>query len=93
LPQETATDLGGRKGETPHLGRNGPAILRANRGDGLPHAKTLVPAGDSRVVRYVVPLEPRVRSNISRAMALSRPSSPPTPNLRFSRKNRSGNTH
>lgn len=34
-----------------------------------------------------------VRSNVFRATSLSRPSSPPSPSPRFSRKNRSGKTH
>ena len=34
-----------------------------------------------------------VRSNVSRAMSLSRPFSPPSPSFKFSRKNRCGKIH
>ena len=43
-------------------------------------------------MRLPITLAP-VRSNVSRAMSLSRPSSPPSPSFKFSRKNRSGKTH
>ena len=43
-------------------------------------------------MRLPITLAP-VRSNVSRAMSLSRPSSPPSPSFRFSRKNRCGNIH
>ena len=43
-------------------------------------------------MRLPITLAP-VRSNVSRAMSLSRPSSPPSPSFRFSRKNRRGKTH
>ena len=43
-------------------------------------------------MRLPITLAP-VRSNVWRAMSLSRPSSPPPPSFRFSRMNRVGNTH
>ncbi len=43
-------------------------------------------------MRLPITLAP-VRSNVCRAMSLSRPSSPPSPNFRFSRKNRVGKAH
>ena len=43
-------------------------------------------------MRLPITLAP-VRSNVSRTMSLSRPSSPPSPSFRFSRMNRCGNTH
>ena len=43
-------------------------------------------------MRLPITLAP-VRSNVSRTMSLSRPSSPPSPSFRFSRKNRCGKIH
>ena len=43
-------------------------------------------------MRLPITLAP-VRSNVSRTMSLSRPSSPPSPSFRFSWKNRSGKIH
>ncbi len=57
--------------------------------NGASSGQVASPASNMRLPITLAP----VRSNVSRTMSLSRPSSPPSPSFRFSRRNRCGNIH